>query len=86
MKQMITIDVDKWKLFEMLCRELDMDFVLDTERKFYIHNGQVYAMENGAEHVYDDRANLFVSLRNTLVQMCPNCECRSEKHIFNYEY
>lgn len=83
---MITIDVDKWKLFEMLCRELDMDFVLDTERKFYIHNGQVYAMENGAEHVYDDRANLFVSLRNTLVQMCPNCECRSEKHIFNYEY
>lgn len=79
MKQMITIDVDKWKLFEMLCRELDMDFVLDTERKFYIHNGQVYAMENGAEHVYDDRANLFVSLRNTLVQMCPNCGAKMKK-------
>lgn len=86
MKHTITINIDKWQLFEILCKELDMDFVLDTERKFYIKNGQVCSMENGAEKVYDDRANLFVSLRNTLVHMSINSECRSEKHIFDYEY
>jgi hypothetical protein len=85
MKHTIEINVDEWQLFEMLCKELYMDFVLDTDRKFYIKNGRVCSMENGAEKVYDDRANLFVALRNVLVQMSPNSECRSEKHIFNYE-
>lgn len=86
MEHIVKLNIDEWQLFEMLCKELHMGFVLDTERKFYIKNGQVCSMENGAEKVYDDRANLFVSLRNTLVQMSPNSECRSEKHIFNYEY
>lgn len=86
MEHIVKLNIDKWQLFEMLCRELDMDFVLDTETKYYIRNGQVCVMENGVEHVYDDRANLFVSLRNLLVHMSVNSECRSEKHIFNYEY
>lgn len=66
----------------MLCKELDMDFVLDTGRKFYIENGQVYSMENGAEEVYNDRANLFNALKNTLVHMSVNSEYRSEKTYF----
>ena len=86
MEHIVKLNIDEWQLFEMLCKELDMDFVLDTERKFYIKNGQVYSMENGAEKVYDDRANLFVALRNLLVHMSVNSECRSEKHIFNYEH
>lgn len=74
------------RTWEHFYADIPKRFVLDTERKFYIKNGQVYSMENGAKKVYDDRANLFVALRNTLVQLSPNSECRSEKHIFNYEY
>ena len=76
----------KYDLIKMLCEELDMDFVLDTERTFYIRNGMVCSSENGGEHIYDERVNLFVALRNLIVYTCPNCECRSEKHIFNYEH
>ena len=86
MEHIVKLKIDGGQLFEILCKELYMDFVPDTERKFYIKNGQVCCMENGAGKVYDGRANLFVSLRNTLVHMSVNSECRSEKHIFNYEY
>lgn len=61
-------------------------------KKYYIRQTaweepQVWQVSKGgaSDRVVDDRAELFVALRNLAKAMCPNCEFRSESTIYDIE-
>jgi hypothetical protein len=81
-KAVCQIDVDYPEAFEMLCKTLEMDCVLDEDRDFYVvrddyGDSRVCYTENGCEHTYDDRGELFLALRNVAVQVFPGFQATS---------
>lgn len=87
MTRYIQIDIDADEAFRLLCRTLDMDFVLDEDTDFlvmedpYTGENAVYVSRNGHEEIYDDRGNLFVDLRNLATDIFPNTAFRSADYI-----
>ena len=79
------IDIDEYEAFRILCKTLDMEFVLNTDVNFRVEKDEdgenrVYVLYN---EIYDDRGDLFVALRNVAVNLFPNLEFRGEKYIYN---
>ena len=82
------IDIDECEAFRILCKTLHMDFVLDEDTKFFVRKNEydencVYVMRNGHDEEYDDRGDLFVSLRNVAVNLFPNVLFRNADYIYN---
>lgn len=87
-KAVCQIDIDEYKAFEILCKTLHMEFVLDEDTKFFVRKNEydencVYVMRNGHDEEYDYRGDLFVALRNVAVNMFPNTYFRSDDYIYN---
>lgn len=91
MKKTIEIDIDEWELLNLLAEELNMKLAL-SDNEFYIKKDEwdepkVWIVGKGgsSDECVDDRAELFVALRNLANAMCPNCEFRSESTIYDIE-
>ncbi len=87
-KMKCSIDIESGEAFEILCKTLHMDFVLDEERIFFIKRNSddkncVYTLKENQEEKYDDRGDLFIALRNVAVNMFPNLSFRSADYIYN---
>lgn len=82
------IDIDEYEAFRILCKTLDMEFVLDEDIDFFVRKDDcgdncVYYIKDGHDEIYDWRGDLFVALRNVAVNLFPNLEFRGEKYIYN---
>ena len=82
------IDIDEYEAFRILCKTLDMSFVLNEDIDFFVRKDDcgyncVYYIKDGHDEIYDDRGDLFVALRNVAVNLFPNLEFRGEKYIYN---
>lgn len=73
--------------FWILCKELNMEFVLDEDKNYQIAESMEYPEEgykvmcNG--RIVDDRGYLFAALRNVAVNIYPNIWFRSDDYIQN---
>ena len=86
-KAVVKVDIDECEAFKLLCKTLDMDFVLDKDIDFFVRkdccdNNCVYYIKDGHDEVYDERGDLFVALRNVAVNMFPNVSFRSADYIY----
>lgn len=86
-KAVCKVDIDSSEAFRILCKSLDMDFVLDEDTKFVIRKNEydencVYIIKNKKEELYDDRGDLFIALRNVAVNMFPNLYFRGDDYIY----
>ena len=84
----VPVDIDSEEAFRVLCKSLQMGFVLDENTKFFVRKNRlgdngVYYVTNGQERLYDSRGDLFVALRNVAVQLFPNVEFGNEPYIYN---
>ena len=82
------IDIDEYEAFRILCKTLNMGFVLNEDIDFFVRkdcygDNCVYYIKDGHDEIYDDRGDLFVALRNVAVNLFPNLEFRGEKYIYN---
>lgn len=85
------IDIEPAEAFRILCKTLDMDFVLDEDTVFYIVDTQdgkwrvdkLNKKEMRVERM-DDRGKLFVALRNVAVNMFPNVGFRGDDYIYDW--
>lgn len=82
------IDIDQYEAFRILCKTLDMEFVLDENIDFFVRKDDcgdncVYYIRDGHDEIYDWRGDLFVALRNVAVNLIPNLEFREAKYIYN---
>lgn len=83
----LNIDIESGEAFRILCKTLDMEFVLDEDTEFFIEkdsdgNNCVYQMYMGCGVEVDERGDLFVALRNVAVQIFPNLLFRNEPYIY----
>lgn len=90
LKAKFEIDIDSSEAFEILCKTLDMECVLDEDKDFYVKKDEygdtvVCLKVRGEETIYDERGNLFVALRNVAVNLFPNLFFRNENYIYNKE-
>jgi hypothetical protein len=82
------IDIEPEEAFRILCKTLNMEFVLDEDTVFYIVDtldgewrvDKLNKDEMRVEHM-DDRGKLFVALRNVAVNIFPNLGFRKEPYI-----
>ena len=79
---LMKIDIEATEAFRILCKALQMDFVLDEDKDYFVSNGSVCTTENGHDRCFDDRGDLFVALRNVAVNMFPNVRFRSDSYIY----
>lgn len=84
------IDIDECEAFRILCKTLNMECVLNEDRKFYVKKDEygdnaVYLNACGEETIYDSRGDLFVALRNVAVNLFPNVLFRNADYIYNKE-
>ena len=82
------IDIDPIEAFRILCKTLDMEFVLNEDIDFFVRKDEygdncVYYIRDGHDEIYDWRGDLFVALRNVAVNLIPNLEFREAKYIYN---
>lgn len=82
------IDIDQYEAFRILCKTLDMEFVLDEDIDFFVRKDDcgdncVYYIRDGHDEIYDWRGDLFVALRNVAINLIPNLEFRGAKYIYN---
>lgn len=87
-KSICQIDINEAEAFKILCKTLNMDFILDEVAEMFVKKDEcgensVYFMENGHERKLDDRADLFIALRNVAVNMFPNLSFRNADYIYN---
>ena len=87
-KAVCKIDIDSYEAFRILCRSLDMGFVLDENTDYRVKRNDfgdlvVYYIDNGHDEVFDDRGELFVALRNVAVNLFPNTLFRSADYIYS---
>lgn len=86
------VDIGEFDLLRVLAKERHMEFALDDNtyciKKDEWGEPEVWMEgKNGSNDEYiDDRAELFVALRNLANAMCPNCEFRSERTIYDIEH
>ena len=82
------IDIDQYEAFRILCKTLDMEFVLDEDIDFFVRKDDcgdncVYYIRDGHDEMYDWRGDLFVALRNVAINLFPTLEFRGAKYIYN---
>lgn len=76
-----TLEIDELTAFKTLCHVLDMDFVLDEETNYYCYGGNVYEQHGYHDEKVDDRADLFIALRNIAVNIIPNLSFKDADYI-----
>jgi hypothetical protein len=62
-----------------------MEFVLDEDRKLTVvtdTDGIKRVIDEATGNICDDRGDLFIALRNVVVQMIPNVYFRSADYIY----
>lgn len=82
--QKAEIDISKIEALRILCKTLEMEFVLDEDRKFYVNEvGEVWESISGrSDRHIDDRGDLFIALRNVAVNIVSNVYFRSAPYIY----
>lgn len=77
------------ELIRKLCKELDMEFVLDEDNDYAVaedkcddRSGGYIVWRNGKP--YDDRAAEFIALRSLIVTLFGTAEYRNDPYIFNF--
>ena len=83
----INIDIESDEAFVILCKTLQMDFVLNENIEFFVRpdsfgDNCVYYIKDGHDEKYDERGDLFVALRNVAVQLFPNVSFRNANYIY----
>lgn len=86
----INIDIESDEAFVILCKTLQMDFVLNEDIEFFVRQDSfgdncVYYIKDGHDEKYDERGDLFVALRNVAVQLFPNVSFRNASYIYRKE-
>lgn len=78
------IDISEIEALHILCKTLNMEFVLDEDREFYVNeHGEVWESVSGqCDRRFDDRGDLFIALRNVAVNIIPNLYFRSAPYIY----
>lgn len=91
------IDIDEIGALKLLCKTLYMDFVLDEDTDYFVKEDEhgnrcvyvnVCATDSTGITRYpcaekiDDRGDLFVALRNVVVNIVPNVLFRSADYIY----
>lgn len=81
------IDIESDEAFIMLCKTLQMEYVLTEDIDFFVRKDSygdncVYYIKDGHDEMYDDRGDLFVALRNVAVNMFPNLSFRNADYIY----
>lgn len=87
-KSISQLDIEPEEAFRILCKTLDMDFVLYEDIDFFVREDCygdmcVYYIKDGHDEEYDDRGDLFVALRNVAVNIFPNLSFRGAEYIYN---
>lgn len=85
MKVTTTFELRPEQALEMLCKTLHMDFAFTDDDSFYIKEDPMtgeLAVWYGNE-MYDNRAELFIAIRNMMVCIIPNLSFRSDDYIFD---
>lgn len=81
------IKLSPQEAFWILCKELNMEIVLDEDKKYQIVESIEYPEEGYkvacGDKIVDDRGCLFVALRNVAVNIYPNILFRSDSYIHN---
>lgn len=83
----VNLDIDCDEAFVILCKTLDMEFVLNEDIDFFVRKDSygdncVYYIRDGHDEMYDDRGDLFIALRNVAVNIFPNLSFRSADYIY----
>ena len=83
----INIDIESNEAFIILCKTLQMDFVLNENIEFFVRQDSfgdncVYYNKDGNDEKYDDRGDLFIELRNVAVELFPNISFRNANYIY----
>lgn len=84
-KSIQQIDIESAEAFRILCKTLDMDFVLDENTNYkvfkddYDNKNRVYVYGE----IFDERGDLFIALRNVAVNMFPNLGFRGDDYIYD---
>lgn len=88
-KSVTSVDIESDEAFRVLCKTLNMDYVLNEDMKFGVEKDShgrnyVYRIGNDGSFYkrYDDRGDLFIALRNVAVNMFPNLSFRSDDYIY----
>ena len=86
-KAVCKIDIDPAEVFRLLCKALDMEFVLDEDTNYFVVKNDfddvhVAYIKDGHDEYYDDRGNLFIALRNLAVEIFPNVGFRNDNYIY----
>ena len=83
------INIDCDEAFRLLCRALNMDYILtDKMDKLFVKKDldddelYVYHVVNGHDEIYDSRGKLFVAMANVATNMFPNVEFRGAEYIY----
>lgn len=82
------LDIDSEEAFRILCKTLNMEFVLYEDIDFFVREDCygdrcVYYIKDGHDEEYDERGDLFVALRNVAVNIFPNLSFRSAEYIYD---
>lgn len=86
-ESVVNIDIERDEAFMVLCKTLNMKYVLNEDLDFFVHKDSygdncVYYIRDGHDEMYDDRGDLFVALRNVAVNIFPNVSFRSADYIY----
>lgn len=76
---------DSIQLFNSLCNSLSMGFVCDESFDYFVANGYVWKRVGTEAIMFDDRVDLFISLRNVAVNIVPNTIFRNADYIYRSE-
>ena len=84
----VKVDINSSEALNILCKTLDMDFALDEEKEYFVAKNEygenaVFINEDGHDKCIDDRGDLFIALRNVIVNMYPNVYFRNDNYIYN---
>lgn len=80
-KAICQLDIEPEEAFRILCKTLNMDFVLNEDIDFFVResyqgDNRVYYINDGHDEEYDGRGDLFAALRQVAVEIFPNVRFR----------
>lgn len=86
-KSVHQIDIDHYEAFRILCKTLNMAFVLDEDTDYFVVEEYcggkcVYCTMQGHDECIDSRGDLFIALRNVAANMFPNARFRNADYIY----
>jgi hypothetical protein len=73
------VDIDYNQAFYALCQTLGMDWAIEERKHFVVEENDfgekvVCVVVDGEKHIYDDRGELFLAIRNLAEAIFPNID------------